>query len=65
MSKSLKHDRFFDEYEFEHEDNIEKRRKEEKERRRNRRKDFDLEEATEPYVAPYNESTSRNRKFSR
>lgn len=60
MSKSLKHDRFFDEFDFEpHEDNIDKRRKEEKERRKNRhKKEVDLEELVEPAF----ESTSRNRK---
>lgn len=59
MSKSLKHDRFFDEFEFEHEDNIEQRRKEEKERRKNcHKKDFELEELVEPF----NESVNRNRK---
>lgn len=62
MSKSLKHNRFFDEFDFEHEDNIEQRRKEEKERRRNRRKEFDLEEVNDPYIAPYNEPVNRNRK---
>ncbi len=59
MSKSLKHDRFFDEYEFEYEDNIEQRRKEEKERRKNcHKKDLELEELVEPF----NEPVTRNRK---
>ena len=62
MGKSIRNDRWFDEFDFEpHADNIEQRRKEEKERRRNRRKEFDLE-ATDPYIAPYNEPINRNRK---
>ena len=60
MGKSLKHDRYFDEFDFEpHEDNIEQRRKEEKERRKNRhKKDLELEELVEPF----NEPVNRNRK---
>jgi hypothetical protein len=61
LGKSLKHDRWFDEFDFEpHEDNIEQRRKEEKERRRVRhKKELDLEEVTEPFHEPVN----RNRKY--
>jgi len=59
LSKSLKHDRWFDEYEFDHGDNIEQRRKEEKERRKNRhKKDHELDELVEPF----NEPVNRNRK---